>query len=325
MARKKLTVALATTGLIAGTLGLSACQNSATTSASCGFVVGSGGDNSDMKVHKVLYPNESANVGTDEDVKYVSCNPRNYIINPLGSKNANGDTIGDYHTPLTGYTKDGTKVNVWLNAYWTLNQDRNVLKTQFYPFCEKYQCFSNGQNGKGNVNSASPGWNNMLGENMPATLGQTVEQSLPNFDDSIWKKGADWNQLATDLSGGFNANFRKTTGYSSDMICGSGDVSGWSDPNKPGQGTFKCGAVRFVISNIENADPNQQKLVAQQNQASLQETINKGKLVAAQAAYGSQANYWLGLQDTIQKCKDAGQNCTVVIGGNGSVAVTPNK
>jgi len=300
---------------------LSACDEVATTSQSCAFIVGDGGQSGDANVHNVVYPGQRANQGNNESVVYIPCNSRNYIINASDNKNANGDAIGDYHTPIRAVTKDGTRVSMWLTVTWTPNQDKTVMMKNFYPFCEKYQCFSKNQDGKGNVNSAPVGWNNMLGENMPFAIGATAHQVLPTHSDAVWKTDSDWDKIATEMSEKFADNFRKQTGFGADLICGSGDVSHWDDPQKPGKGKFTCGQVRFVINSVVPTDPNQRKLVDQQTKAELEKKSNQSALEASRAKYGSNGGNWLGMQDTIAAC-NANAKCTVVL-GKGSAVVGP--
>ncbi len=301
----------------------SACSDVATTSQSCAFIVGDGGESGDANVHDVVYSGQRASQGTNESVVYVPCNSRNYIINAKNSKNANGDTIGDYHKPINAVTSDGTRVGMWLTATWTLNQDKDVMLKNFYPFCEKYQCFSSTQDGKDNVNSATVGWNKMLGENMPFAIGATARQVMPGHSDSVWKTDSGWDKIAIEMSDKFADNLRKQTGFGADLICGSGDVSQWADPQKPGKGKFTCGKVRFVINSIEPTDPTQQKLVDQQTKAELEQRSNQASLTAAKKKYGSNGGNWLGMQDTIDKCNKVSSAKCVVVLGKGSAVVGP--
>lgn len=297
------------------------CGEVTPTSASCGFVVGDGGEGSDASVHDVVYPGQKGDQGTDEKVVYIPCNSRNYIINAKDDKNANGDEIGDYHTPIAAVTSEGTRVGIKLSVTWTVNQDKTVMMKNFYPFCEKYQCFSESQDGEGNINSASPGWNSMLGENMPFAIAATARQVVPGYSDAIWKNDRSWDEIAEKMSEKFADNFRKRTGFGADIICGSGDVSHWDNPSKPGTGKFTCGQVRFEIDSITPADTNQSKLVEQQTKAKLEKSSNEDALKAAKAKYGSSAGYWLGMQDTIGKCNNNAK-CVVVL-GKGSAVVNP--
>jgi hypothetical protein len=315
---KKIRFAIVSAVAAAGALALSGCGSYASpTSASCGFVIGDGNNGSDQAVHGVVYPGQKLSLGNNETVKYVNCNQRNFLVT-TGYKNANGDIVGDLTTPIQGFTKTGARVNVYLGMYWTLNQDQDVMLKSFFPWCDKYQCYSGTQDGKGNINSASPGWNNMLGESVPTAITTTIQPLLKQTDDSVWKSGDGWDSLSTKLGENFQANLRKQIGATSDVMCGNGETSTWSG-GAPGKGNFTCGKVRFVITDIQNADKNQQALANQEDAQKLAEAVNTAKRRAAVAAYGTQADYWLGVQDAIAKCKETGVNCTVVIGGGVSV------
>lgn len=323
MSRKSLRAFLLALLCAVGVTTLAACNEATPTSAMCGIVVGTGGNGTDSAAHKIVFPGETGDVGQNEKVHYVPCNSRNFLITPAGEKNANKETIGDYHTPIEAFTKEGTRVKVYLSMYWTLNQDRQTLLKNFWPLCEKYQCATEGQDGEGNVNSASPGWNRWLGENVPSAIGDSVRPVMLRFDDNIWKTSAQWGDLAKQISDVFGGNFRARHGFGADIICGSGDVSFWSDSSKPGQGKFTCGKVRFKIDSVENADREQQDLAQQQKKSESELQANAKKLEAARAKYGSNAGYWLGLQDTIDKCNAQGVKCVATLGGDGPVVVQP--
>jgi hypothetical protein len=302
-------------------LTLGGCSSVATTSAKCGFIVGD--SNTDRSVHDVVYPGQSISLNDNEAVKYIQCNQRNFLVT-TGYKNANGDVVGDLTVPIQGFTKDGARVNVYLGMYWTPNQNKNVMLKSFFPWCDKYNCYTEDQDNEGNVNSSSKGWNNMLGETVPIAMTSSLQPVLKQQSDNIWKTGDNWADIEAQLGDVFQANLRKQIGATSDVMCGSGETSGWSS-GKAGEGTFNCGKVRFVITDVKNADLAQQALANQESAQKLAEAVNTAKRKAAQAAYGTQADYWLGVQDTVAKCKEAGVNCTVVVGGNVSVNSNQSK
>jgi len=318
---------LLATALLVGVAGLSACSvsDTAPTSAQCGFIVGDGDDGRDAKVHKVVYPNQKVDLAgpsDDEEVFLpIPCNSRNWITNPEGSKDANGDPIGDYHVAMRGVTSTGTKGDVWLSMFWTPNQTESVMRNQFFPFCEKYDCFSNDDQ---KVNNSSAGWNDMLGENVPGAVNATVRDVMSAYTDDVWTKDAGWSEIADKISAGFNAEFSKATGFGDNLFCGSGDVSGWSDPGKPGEGEFECGNVRFRIDGIENADDKQQQLSDAQSKKDLQKQANADRFEVAQELYGPNTGAVLGNLDLIAACKASGGTCVVTIGeGSAPTVVTP--
>lgn len=298
---------------------LTACSSTATPTASCTYVVGDGSSGHDAKIHEIAWPGQNVNIGSGEVAQYVACGPRNFIINPTGQRDASGHVIGDSHTPLVGYTKDHTKVRFYVTAYWTLNQTKTALN-EFYPFCYKYTCYGtdSSEGTKGGSNFGTGGWNGMLGENFGPALNDLARQELPKFDDSIWKNHdvTQWNTLGKKMSDHFAEAIRPMTGVPDDLFCGSGN-SGWSDPNKPGEGKFTCSQVRFKVTDLDAADAKLQNQQEKESSAEKQQTVNEKELAAAKARYGDSASYWLGLQDTLKECKQ-GNSCVVVIGGNGS-------
>lgn len=286
----------------------------ATTSAMCAFVIGNGQDGHDSKVHSVYYPNQTVNYDDQsEQVRFVPCNSRNYYINPPKQRTAAGNIIGDRHTPTIAFTKDGTKVRVWSHALWTLNEDKAVMENKFWPVCLKYDCASSGSS-TGPANFATPGWNGMLGEVWGPSQDRSVEAAIEKYDDEIWShpRESTYANLGKDASDVFQDKVQQEVGYADQLFCGSGN-SQWTDPNKPGKGKFTCNHVRIIIDGIEPVDA---KLANQVQSVSL----NKKRLQKAQELYGDMAQYFLGLQDTIDKCS-AGKTCVFNIGGNGSVAV----
>jgi hypothetical protein len=300
---------------------LSACgpQNTANTTASCAFVVGDGSDNHDATVHAVYYPGATFDEGTYEDTKYFPCNPRTFIINPPGQKNANGQPIGDRHVPVYAYTKDNTKVRIWLTAYWTLNQSPSVLKSEFAPVCLKFSCWS-GDSNSNKANFSTPGWNGMLGETISKGIDQAALVATHGFADVDLFENHDpakIKSLGEAFSKEFNDSVRPTTGATNDLFCGSGSTSGWENPEKPGHGKFACGQVRFVIDEVEPADANLNQQVAQITGKDAKKRANSDQLEIAESKYGTQAKFWLGLQDTAKQCTS---KCTIVVGSPQQVA-----
>lgn len=286
---------LAITGIVAV-----GCGDVATTTASCAFVVHDSDTN--KSVDELIYPGKSGNVADGEKSLNFPCNSRTYAINKGNKVNANGEKIGDRFVLAPGTTSSGTDVLVSLTAYWTLNQDPEVLKNEFYNLCEKYGCWSEDAISN-SANYADPGWNGMLGENMGEPIDRTVHRVTSEFSDSIWQKGtqAEYDRLGEKLSEEFEKDVRVATGYSKDLFCGSGN-SGWSDPKKPGEGEFTCTNVRFVVDDVVNTDVGRQDQANESNGLKSQISDNKKQLKAAKAKYGSLAEMALVIQDYVKNC-----------------------
>jgi hypothetical protein len=76
------------------------------------------------------------------------------------------------------------------------------------------------------------------------------------------------------------------------------------------------------VTNVVPVDPNVQTSYNQEVSAQYAEQAGKARLAAAQEIYGSDANYFLGIQDTINDAKGARTPITIYIG---SPPVAPGK
>lgn len=292
-------------------------------SAMCGYIIGDGKDGRDNRVHKIVWPNQNIDYNQDkEDVRYVPCNSRNFIINDGSIFNANGQQVGDRFTPIVAYTNSGTPIKIHASAFWTLNQDEEALN-RFYELCYKYNCASD-EPESGNANFSTPGWNGLLGENFGSSIDGVALASAGTIGDEIWQKHdpALYEQLAKQMSEKFAEEVRKKTGYNVDLFCGSGN-SGFQDEQN--HKDFNCTNVRFVIDKVDVADAGLSGQNTKATQAEQDKQLNADRLAAAKEIYGDSAAYWLGLQDTIDKCRQAQSTCVINLGGGNSPVVVPTQ
>lgn len=319
MNKRPLKIAAVIAGLLMAAGALTACTGSAATPlGSCAYVLGDGQSGRDASIKRLSWPGGNAKVASDEIAQYVACSPRNYIVNDGKRKNAAGETIGDLTTPFIAKTKDGTEVYVQLRLDWILNQSAEGL-TEFYPFCHKFTCYDTTSDG-GEQNSATPGWNKMLGETFPDALKPLVEGAIGEATDAIWKtKDVTENEAAaTYIANNFADKVRPMTGASVDLFCGTGN-SEWVDPLKVGEdGEWKCGNVFVTITDVKPVNEEVSNTDQEQSLAEQQKAANTAIREAAEERYGSDAGYWLGIQDSIEKCKES-VTCVINL-GNGSVS-----
>jgi hypothetical protein len=301
-------------------LGLSACSKSraVTTSGSCGFIVGTGQDQHDKKLHKIIYPGQNIELdgdsnGTDyEELQPVPCTPRTYIVTNGEKKNANGDVIGDRHNPSVGYTKDGVQILVGSTVDWTLNQSDDAMRA-FFELCFKFTCASQEDKG-GNVNSSTPGWNAMLGETFSFVVDKLVLEGSAALGDDVWQKHDPkaYTALSDYVAAHFADAMRPKTGYNNgNMFCGPG--SGWKDPENPGakDNVFNCTAVTI---NVDTVDRGQ---VDDSDGTKGAETVNAQRLATAKNLYGDQlAPQVLADLDRIAACKEANTICSFSYAGS---------
>lgn len=219
--------------------------------------------------------------------------------------------MGDRFTPSLAYTKSGTPVQVWSDSYWTLNQTRELLEKTFYSACYKYTCFSTDKT-SGAANFSTPGWNGMLAENFGPTIDDIALRAVAEMEDSVFspQNATQREALGRKMSELFNASMQKKFGNKEDIFCGSGN-STWIAKDKNPYDRFECTQVRIDIPRVYRYVPTNNE--AASNPES-QAKLNAERLRLAQALYGDAAGTWLGYQDTIQKCKDAGVPCNLYLG-----------
>jgi hypothetical protein len=317
--RKLRYIGLAMVAVLA--IALAACTSTSNhpNSAMCGFIVGNGSDGHDTRVHDIVYPNQNVHYDDkSETVKYIPCNSRNYIINNGSQLGADGQPIGDRHTLTQAFTNSGVRVQIGLRAFWTPNQDRDALG-KFYEFCFKYKCASDKPE-SGDVNFSTPGWNGMLAENFAGAMDSAALEAASQIGDDIWRlhKSDLYDELAKKMSDIFATKIRATTGYNVDLFCGSGN-SGWANEDK--HEGFNCTNVRFQIDSVDVVDAGLASNADAATKAAQDKQTNANRLAAAQAAYGDQAAYWLGLQDTLEKCQAQQTTCILNLGSGTSAPV----
>lgn len=284
--------------LIAG--GMSACSSVANT-AECILIVGNGGGEAHT-VKKVVYPGESHSDEGDDWEKHIPCGQRNYIINP------NGQGGGDRHNPAvarTGTSEDGKippmMVKTWLTANWELNQNLAVLK-KFWIYCQKYNCASD-ESLDNSKNFSSDGWNGMLRESLSPAIDRAVAVAAAKFGPDLWKNLALRGKFAEEISNAL-VNELKEPLSGNQFFCGRGSDS---------RDKSECKPIKFTIEGI---DPVDERVIQIENnaQASNQEqTQDQQRIDRTNRLYGPYADYYRGLQDTIDKCNGK-QPCQIYVG-----------
>jgi hypothetical protein len=299
-------------------LSLTACSHATPSISQCAIVTGRGvGDNQTIKT--VVYPGQKIGKGSSEQTWYIPCNARNYVT---------GEKDGDQTEPLTvkvggGKPGDpGMPVNVSLAVYWQLNQSKDVMQ-KFFTFCFKYGCASqDSQQDSSNqdlLHSSTPGWNAMLKENFPLALNRAALDVAATFPSNLWQDQSQWQAFGKAVAAKFQDEMKEQTGdvrinnVPVNYFCGPG-----SDTGKSSRAATGCTPVQISVQKIAPSDP---QIVTQYNQqvaAQNAQAVNQATLKAAQAKYGPYASYFLGLQDTIDKC-NAKPGCTIVIGNPGTL------
>lgn len=301
-------------------MGFTACTEQATTSDMCAYTQGDGANGNDAKVHKVYYPNQRVDRGVSEKSFFFPCNARNLRFTPGSTDvNAKGEPI----SYIIARTNTGVEVRVELTAYWTLNQDRDVLIRDTIPLMAKSQAATSDPNVR-NANFSTDGWSRgLLGENLTPKLQSTTFDVIGAMGDDVWKNPKLKADVAKKVSDQFMINVKAATGTTSDVFCGSGESSGWKNPDAPGAdgNTYNCGNIRIDVTLIEPTDNTLLTNQAKASQADEEAATNEKILEAAKKKYGPDAGKYLAQQDAIKACKEAGMKvCSV--GENGGVTVS---
>jgi hypothetical protein len=300
---------------IAGVIGasLAACGVS-TPPGMCGWIVGNGVDGHDANIHSTIWPGmKSPDVGDGEEARFIPCGPRNVIINDGQNKDASGTKVGDRDSLTKAYTSTGVETAVASSSYWTPNQSE---LDAFYELCLKYECYTTDTKA-GQANFSTKGWNGMLAENFLPAIDRSIQQAMLTMDDSVWRTHdanlkAELGKLASSY---FAAEVRKTTGVNGDLFCGSGN-SKFAKPDE--HKGWNCTEVRIVIDDITATSKSAQNITQRQSELTQQKLIDAQRRAQAEALYGDQASFWLGLQDTCAKVP----SCVISTGNGSPSAVT---
>lgn len=289
--------------LAAGGAGIAACTTAVPALSQCAMTTNGGFGSSGQGITSVTHPGGKVSVGSGETAWYYPCNDRNYVTAKSG---------GDRDNPLAVRTgaqggTPGMPVYVWSSVYFTANQEDAVMK-KFLPFCLKYGCAGTGAQSddsvSGSAHSSTPGWNNMLAENMAPAVDRASETAVAQFGPDLWRTQDDWNKLATMIAANLNAQLAVETGSSVPFFCGDASTGA------------NCLPMTVVVSNVTPEDPAVITAYNQEVQAEQSSAANAARLAQATLLYGSLAHYALMIQDEANMC---GAKCTLYIGAPGSL------
>lgn len=301
--RKSLGTAILATATLATAAGLAACTHAQPAVSQCAITTGHGWASGTQGVVAIAHPGQYVDVGNDNVTWYYPCDARNYVTAPSG---------GDRSSPMsvrTGPGANGTPgmpVQVWTSVYWTPTQVDRVMPA-FLAFCLKYGCAESSDQTDAsvsqNAHSSTPGWNNMLAENMGPAVDRATQDVIGKFGPSLWTDHAAWSDLGNEIAQNLNAELAKETGSNVPYFCGDAST------------TRTCTQMSVVVSNVTPTDPAVQQLYNEQIAAQQAVSVNASRLAAAQQLYGPYAQYFLGLEDLAQECK----TCTIYVGAPGSI------
>lgn len=288
-----------------------------------------------------VLPDSPADTLSGESLLYIPCGYRNYIVDNRGVTNPNqkDTTLGDSNNLFRVVLPSGIAVNIGVKADWQLNQGFDEL-SEFIKFQTKYGALKDNMSDDGNVYSSTPGWNNMLLENIWPTLDGAARRAMSDLvrnppldengnpiiiNDDFWRTqdAAQWDAFGNKMSELFADEVRSNIALAStgdakpvNLFCGSGAPTGWVDSEKkpitnldqagqPGT-TYNCAPVRIKVTIVDPAD----KQVDTGSQSQIE--ANRAEWQANYELFHEQTDCWTGILRAIEACGKVA-NCTVIL------------
>lgn len=312
------------TGVAALSVLAAACTSEVQPSVAQYAITTGHGNFSNQQVIAVTAPGDNVHLGSGTTTWYVWGDARNYVTAPAN---------GDWSTPqaeltgpggTTGSPLPGMSDYTWTYVGFELNpalvsknsSGQFPVATSFLSFCLKYGCAdTTAQNDNSTQNngprSVSAGWQDMINEVFPQALAQAEQQAIVTFGPNLWTDRAEWSTYGDDITKYLAAGIGKYSGEPAvPYFCG------------PDSTTTTCTPPSVTVQNVTPVDQSVVNAYNQEVTAQYQEQAGAARLKAAQEIYGSDANYFLGIIDTINASKAAGVPVTIYIG---NPPVAPSK
>lgn len=305
--RKSIT-ALAAAAVVGAGIAVAGCTTSTPALSECGAVTNGGFGSSGQGITALTHPGGKVSVGRGETPWYWPCNERNFVTSATGP--ADRTTGLAVRTQGSGSTP-GMPVDISSAVYFTANQNEAVMR-QFLPFMLKYGAASNDpqtdSSVSGSAHSSTPGWENMLDENMGPAVDRASQLAAQKFGPGLWLDQTQWNTLGDDIAANLDAQLRKETGTTVPFFCGADSTE------------TACTPITVVVSDVTPHDPAvvtayNKEVAAEQSQAA-----NAARVAQAKLLYGPDWYYALMLQDEAAQCP----KCSVYVGAP-PAAVTGGK
>lgn len=292
---------------LGGSLVLSACTTAVPGIGECAATTNGGFGSSGQGVSSVVHPGDQFQVGSGDTAWYWPCNDRNFVTSatiPGADRKAPEYAVRTAADPKSG--TPGMPVYVWTSIYFTPTQNNAAMK-KFLAFCFKYTCATQNPQSPTDTlaHSSSPGWENMLIENMGPAIDRASQTAVQKYGPTLWTDQDSWDQLGNDIAAGLNAQLDKETQTTTPYFCGADSTQG---PD----GT--CTQMTVVVNNVTPADStvitNYNKEVAAEQATA----ANAARVKAAKDLYGPYAYYELMLADEAAQCP----KCTFIVDPSGT-------
>jgi hypothetical protein len=273
-----------------------------------GITTGHGNFSSQQVIH-VTPPGADVHLGSGTTTWYIYSDVRNYVTGPDGDRAQSSQEITG---PGSG-SDSGPGMPDYVQSYLAFEVNPAIQKqknnwglaSSFLSFCLKYACAEQTpQNDDSNASltrSSSPGWENMLNEIMPVAIDNATRVAIAQQQPSLWNSTAAWPGFGNAIAGNLQQDLAQL---------GAGDAG---TPYFCGPGSTETTCAPFIVT-IRAVTPVNPAIVAAYNQeitAQYQEKAAAVRLAAAKAAYGPDADWFLGMQDLESSCPS---KCTFYVG-----------
>lgn len=297
---------------LGGALVLSGCSTAVPGIGECAATTSAGVGSSGQGVTSVVHPGDQFEVGSGDTAWYWPCNDRNFVTSatiPGADRKAPEYAVRTAADPRSG--TPGMPVYIWTSVYFTPTQNDTAMK-KFLAFCFKYTCATRDPQSPTDTlaHSSSPGWENMLVENMGPAIDRSSQIAAQSYGPNLWTDQGEWDKLAGQIAAGLNAQLDKETETKTPFFCGSGSTQGANG---------NCTGMTVLVSNVTPADPNVTLNYDKEVAAEQASAANAARVKAAKDLYGPYAYYELMLADEAAQCP----KCTFIVNpGNAPVTVS---
>jgi hypothetical protein len=274
------------------------------------------GNFSNQQVLNVTSPGDNVHLGSGTTTWYVWADTRNYVTATSNGDRSNpqAEITGPGPATKGGTATPGMSDYTYTYVTWEVNpaivtkvQDGQYpVATAFLSFCLKYGCADQtAQNDSSNADlarSSSPGWEAMLNEVFPRAIDNATRDAISGYGPDLWTDQGQWTAYGNAISASLLTELSQMDGSALPFFCG------------PGSTLTKCTAPDVIVTSVVPVDPSVKTAYNQEVAAQYAQAAGASRLAAAKAIYGSDANYFLGLEDLVNSCGAQKVTCNIYVG-----------
>jgi len=140
-------------------------------------------------------------------------------------------------------------------------------------------------------------------EIMPRAIDNATRDAMASYGPDLWTEQGEWSAFGNKIASYLPAEIAKLDGSGSlQYFCG------------PGSTETRCAPFTFIVSSVRPVDTSIISAYNQQVTATYQQQAAAARLKAAEGVYGSDANYFLGMEDLVNTCQASHVECNIYVG-----------